>query len=123
MIRQVDSDDVRRVSLCLLGGLQWTAWRFYFPTEIEKLIWHVPSLVLAGSPLVAIAVAGLTYTSKSLGWYQGSVKQGIKVVLFYAFPFSVVSRALLVALMLASLRALPCSVHQTVPWRIYILHL
>ena len=108
----------------LLGGLHLIAWSFHFPTEAEKILWRVASLVLVAGPpacfilggLIEGLVSGLRMDS-DMSDCAGMSMLGI------VFALGVVSRTLLVALMLASLRSLPPSAYQTISWTAYIPHL
>ncbi|KAG6374701.1 hypothetical protein JVT61DRAFT_4070 [Boletus reticuloceps] len=101
----------------ILGGLHLIAWDFHFPTETEKILWRVASLVLTGSP-VFFFCAGIAVSLK-----DGCAKHTGIAIISLVIILGVVSRLLLVALMLASLRALPCSAYQTVSWTAHIPHL
>ncbi|KAF8449414.1 hypothetical protein L210DRAFT_2663264 [Boletus edulis BED1] len=109
----------------MLGGLHLIAWNFDFPTETEKILWRVASLALAGSPLAMLGLMGLGTVVNHLnpGWVKDRAKAVVDAIGISVWILGVVSRLLLVALMLASLRALPCSAHQTVSWTAYIPHL
>lgn len=67
----MDGHDVRRVAFCaawvIFGALYLTAWNFQFPTEIEKIMWRVASLVLTGGSLVAIVVVCFTSHLRAAG--------------------------------------------------------
>ena len=77
-------------------------------------MWHCASLVLVGT-LLAFHVVIM---------YCGSLADKFEdTILSITAIFAIASRGVLVALMLASLRALPCSAHQTVSWTAYIPHL
>ncbi|KAF8441044.1 hypothetical protein L210DRAFT_3538972 [Boletus edulis BED1] len=119
------------ISLCatwmILGGLHLIAWNFEFLTEVEKIIWRVASLVLTGSSLAFLLTSPLliaTLAIPSLTTLLSSLlSPGGMIIAYFAAILGVASRVLLVALMLASLRALPCSAYQTVSWTTYIPHL
>ena len=89
----------------LLGGLHLIAWNFHFPTETEVILWCVASVILATGPIVSFFCLVSS------------------VFLLICFIIGVILRALLMGLMLASLRALPPSAYKTVVWTAYIPHL
>ena len=107
----------------ILGALHLIAWNFNFPTKTEKIIWHAASLVLAGSALVSLVMLGLYDIFHGSKWYKRPTTGIFKNTGYLCILLGVLSRVLLVALMLASLRALPCTAYQTVPWTAYIPHL
>ncbi|KAN0084442.1 hypothetical protein V8E55_007946 [Tylopilus felleus] len=128
---ETEGNDIWFFSLCgtwlVLGGLHLIAWNFHFPTEAEKILWRVASLVLAGGPLaffVLILLYGFA-SSWRVNVNDSEDSHGhFRVYITYAvLILSVVSRTLLVALMLAGLRSLPASAYQTVSWIAYIPHL
>ena len=102
----------------IFGGLHLTAWNFPFVTEVEKIAWRVASLCLTGAPLVVLVVIGLTRDEDEGG------KNPIRVAaLTSAVLYAVACRNVLLTLMFASLRAIPCSAFQIVQWTSYIPHL
>lgn len=98
----------------ILGALHLIAWNFNFPTETEKILWRVASIVLTVTPFVFVPVFG-------------AMEDCLKSTQDYLAPIlvilGIISRMLLVGLMLASLRSLPPSAYQTIPWTAYIPHL
>ncbi|KAN0084429.1 hypothetical protein V8E55_007933 [Tylopilus felleus] len=114
----IDEDEIMGIS-CLatwtiLGALHLIAWNFDFPTETEKILWRVASIVLTVTPFVFVPVFG-------------AMEDCLKSTQDYLAPIlvilGIISRMLLVGLMLASLRSLPPSAYQTIPWTAYIPHL
>ncbi|KAF8447178.1 hypothetical protein L210DRAFT_894835 [Boletus edulis BED1] len=124
LIDKIDKHSAGIASLCatwmILGALHLIAWNFEFPTEEEKVAWRIASLVLAGGPL---ALFGMLVIGNRSRLDASRVERVGFEITFLASVLSVVSRVFLVALMIASLRALPCSAHQTVAWTSYIPHL
>ena len=121
LVAKIDDGDTSNFSLSatwlLLDGVHLIAWKFPFLTETEKILWHVASLVLAGSPI-------LSFLSIFTFRHNDGVIEKISTAFFIiALIVGVVSRALLIGLMLASLRALPPSTYETVAWTAYIPHL
>ncbi|KAH8834621.1 hypothetical protein DL96DRAFT_1757440 [Flagelloscypha sp. PMI_526] len=102
------------VSLALvaftLSALHFSAWRNYFPTEIEKRLWHITSIfhVSVAGPAV-LAVLANKYGSSHHG-----------VLAFLIFPM--LSRLILLGLSLASLRALPAGAYIQPAWTNFIPH-
>ncbi|KAF8127434.1 hypothetical protein EV363DRAFT_1266966 [Boletus edulis] len=121
LVDELDEEEVIAVALLstwtILGGLHLIAWNFDFPTETEKMLWRIASLVLAGGPLAFVGTAIISSDWK--GWAEDARD----VIWVFLCILGVVSRMLLVALMLSSLRSLPCSAYQTVSWTAYVPHL
>ena len=117
LVAKIDEGEIWIFSLSatwlLLGGLHLIAWNFHFPTETEKILWRVASLVSAGGPIVCL-----------LSIFTPLPNEKISTAFFFTSVIvGVVSRALLMGLMLASLRTLPPSAYETVAWTAYIPHL
>lgn len=97
----------------VLGALHLAAWNYEFPTQKRALIWRGASLALAASGFVCF-----------VGWLSSVRDSAIEgMVIGITGSVALVSRIILVILMFLSLRALPCSAHQTIPWIQYIPHL
>jgi len=127
MVEKQDPDNVLIGSLfiswTILGSLHLIAWNFEFPTEVEKIMWRIASFTLAGSPLAGFVLFFPVVFLKRLGWVNGCISTFVPTsIATFVFVLAPVSRAVLVGLMLASLRALPGTAHQTVPWVAYIPH-
>jgi hypothetical protein len=79
----------------LFGALHCIAWRFHFPTLVERLLWRVSSVFLAGSPPLYLATLTLTtlirHAGASCGMNFAPLTEG-----FFKY-FSVVLTALYVA--------------------------
>ncbi|KAG6374685.1 hypothetical protein JVT61DRAFT_4054 [Boletus reticuloceps] len=125
MVDRIDKYEINTVSSCgawmALGALHLVAWNFDFLTEVEKILWRAASLVLTGCPLVFFGGWVVLYKLELRRCYWADkARDGIGLLLC---ALGLVSRVLLVALMLANLRSLPCSAYQTVSWTAYIPHL
>ncbi|KAN0094421.1 hypothetical protein V8E55_002708 [Tylopilus felleus] len=103
----------------IFGGLHLAAWNFAFATDVEKKVWRVASLILAGAPLVMIILC-LTLTP---GRRQESTRGSGRTWVYLGIALILLSRLILLGLMFASLRSVPCSAHQSVTWTLYIPHL
>ncbi|KAF8551321.1 hypothetical protein OG21DRAFT_1512916 [Imleria badia] len=105
-------------SWLIFGGLHLTAWNFPFVTEGERMTWRIASLIFAGSALACIVLA---FTFGCYG--SDSQLEDPHPSLLLGLGLALLSRMVLVALIFASLRSLPSSAYQTVPWTAYIPHL
>ena len=107
----------------IFGGLHLTAWNFPFVTEAERITWRVASLFLTGVPLAMLgflSLAGWLEETVTGHHYSSATVEFACIVL--GSCAGLCSRLILVGLMLASLRALPCSSYQTISWTAYIPH-
>jgi hypothetical protein len=102
------------VMLCSAhGGLHLAAWKFAFPTEVEKVLWKVTCIdIIAGSSsvipfyLTGIAVAArkrsmrviLDTTLRFAGLYSMSVGFYSKSALFYSISIGVLSMFFVIGL-------------------------
>ena len=69
-------------------------------------------------------MAGLANIFHGMGWCEWNTCNTVETRSWTCAGFlSVLSRMVLVGLMLAGLRALPCTAYQTVAWTAYIPHL
>ncbi|KAF8836767.1 hypothetical protein BDN67DRAFT_957565 [Paxillus ammoniavirescens] len=107
----------------IFGGLHLIAWDFQFPSQVEKIMWRVASLAL----IVAPCIYFLGMVLHKLGWLGTvmiALPEAVAIILVSApFLLGVLARFVLLALMFASLRDLPPSAHDTVPWTVYVPHL
>ena len=84
-------------------------------------MWRVSSLTLAGTPVIfGFTVAVTDSDTINIPSITNRFLNKLQPFLLY---IGVISRLLLVALMLASLRSLPSSAHQIISWTTYIPHL
>ncbi|KAF8433195.1 hypothetical protein L210DRAFT_129785 [Boletus edulis BED1] len=128
LVDKLDKDLVTAVSCgvtwMILGGLHLIAWNFDFPTEMEKVLWRVASLTLAAGPQAMLSLFLIFGIADFLELCSlDDCLDKVEGLSYSVGILTIVSRLLLVALMLASLRALPCSAHQTLSWTAYIPHL
>ncbi|KIJ08363.1 hypothetical protein PAXINDRAFT_88943 [Paxillus involutus ATCC 200175] len=116
-----DDENVVFVGLIVwmvFGALHTIAWDFQFPSQTEKTIWHVASFTLIGAPCIFF-----------LAFFIDKIKVVrpsdilMNTIAGVTLCIGVVARFLLLVLMLASLRDLPPSAHDTVSWTVYVPHL
>ncbi|KAF8843539.1 hypothetical protein BDN67DRAFT_964358 [Paxillus ammoniavirescens] len=99
--------------LILLGAVHIIAWDFQFPSQAEKITWRIASLTLISAPIIYLIVRKP----------DGKLPEIRSVVAVGMVNIGLIARCLLLVLMLASLRDLPPSAHETVSWTTYIPHL
>lgn len=105
----------------MFGALHAAAWNYEFPTKVEKIMWRVTSLTLAGLPIIWFAAQ--IVTRSPIIHVPRQIVQFMNNLRAYALLAGLISRLILVALMLASLRSLPSSAHEIISWTNYIPHL
>ena len=134
-------------SLCVLlyGGVHATAWNDYFPSELERRLWHISAVYVAASGLLWLA---LKTTRIVLGWIRESYSKkqsdsprsrpwlsyfvtplGSVVVMVPIYVIAaascvyVAARVYLVVEAFISLRDVPPGVYLTPEWTRYLVHL
>ena len=106
----------------VFGGVHCLAWNSTFPTPKERLAWRVCSVATTGLPIIAVSIALITrivMTKRREEWEIQYVQTF--VLLVSGVPY-ILARLTLIALALASLRAVPADVFQTTDWSNIIPH-
>jgi len=111
-------EDLRPVLLpsaigLFFGAVHCIAWKFYFPTIMERTLWRVCAVAVGIGPALVLLI-GLGDPRTSLFLFLG-------LPLLYLAFFA--ARTGLLVLSLMALREIPTSAYQTVPWLSYIPHL
>jgi hypothetical protein len=123
---RVDSDVIQAFAPIIIGaifgGVHCIAWKFFFPTAMEQLLWRISAVAVGAGPfliLFTVFIRVLTEDSESLGFVStGSVFAIMLLTMSY-----LVARLALFTLSLTALREIPYSAYRTVPWLSYIPHL
>ncbi|KIJ14017.1 hypothetical protein PAXINDRAFT_100368 [Paxillus involutus ATCC 200175] len=124
-VREVDQNSfsVLLIVWIIFGSLHLIAWDFQFPSQVEKIMWRAASLTLIGAPcfyLLVIVVGKKRLYALAEPQLPGMI---LPILIFGPILLGVVARVVLLVLMFASLRDLPPSAHDTVPWTVYVPHL
>jgi hypothetical protein len=114
----------------IFGAIHCVAWWFQFPSVTEQKLWRFCAAVITCTPLFYL-VLGFIVLVIYLFPERPSDRQGLHNILMSVFTFVValpgvlyfLSRLILVALALASLRSLPPGAFQTVSWANFIPHI
>ncbi|KAF8834548.1 hypothetical protein BDN67DRAFT_975948 [Paxillus ammoniavirescens] len=107
----------------IFGGLHLIAWDFQFPSQVEKIMWRVASLALIVAPCIyflGMILAKLDWLDAMMDGLPDAV---VTILMFAPLLLGVLARFVLLALVFASLRDLPPTAHDTVPWTVYVPHL
>jgi hypothetical protein len=105
----------------ILGALHLIAWDFQFPSQVEKIIWRVASLTLIATPCFLFLAEVFEITDSTRVYYLDF--DDMDITRSILLSVGVVARLVLMVLMFASLRDLPASAYETVPWTTYVPHL
>jgi hypothetical protein len=105
----------------VFGAIHCFAWPLAFPSEPERILWRVNSVVITSAPIFAallVAVAGLDFDFFLGGLTLVSVCLGLFCM--FAYP---IARTFLLVLPFLSLRALPAEAYLSVHWTTLIPHI
>ncbi|KAK3172661.1 hypothetical protein OEA41_005985 [Lepraria neglecta] len=114
------------------GGVHATAWRGYFPSRAESILWRVSSLFIAGSGLTWILINMLARTFKGFKAYWKNVASlrahwtnlvGLGSLATICGLLYLSARIYLVIEAFISLRKLPASAFGTLQWTQLVPHL
>jgi hypothetical protein len=100
----------------VFGGIHCAAWRFQFPSPIERLLWRVSAISVTGGPFLMGLLALIRVYSS--GWRETlSSISLILVLILYIF-----ARLTLLVLSFMTLRSLPSGAFRTANWTRFIPH-
>jgi hypothetical protein len=100
----------------VFGTIHCIAWPFPFPSDAERILWRVSSVVITGTPITVVLLWALPSPLKS--WVDG-VAGFIIVGVSFAYATSRVS---LLVLAFLCLRAVPPDAYRSVQWTSLIPH-
>lgn len=117
------------------GAVHFAAWNFSFPTEVEKYVYRISVSLMMGSMVAAWVVGNRKFylifscissrLQKSCRRVSDERKQvsTVQIVLGAATGLAyLIARLCIIAEVLASLRALPKGVFETVEWTKFVPH-
>lgn len=124
-IQMLQADLVTSIITILFGAIHCFAWSFYFPSETERLLWRIASVITTASPVIWVVlfsfsvILGLEFNK---AWEQ--------VIVFFlallsgiAIPIYLAGRIILLVLAVIGLRSLPSAAYETVYWTTFIPHI
>jgi hypothetical protein len=101
----------------LFGAIHCVAWSFAPPSQTERILWRVHSVIITGMPVVLVFFTVVERLGPKLR------KKPIGLGLYYGlFSVYAISRLFLLFLAFISLRALPPDAYLTVRWTMLIPH-
>jgi hypothetical protein len=127
VVGDLESYDKAQLSLLIggilvstvFGGIHCIGWSFDFPSHTEQLLWRISSISITGIPLGMVVLATINI-ARGYGHINIEVLLNILAVLLSLLY--IVSRVLLLAMSLTTLRSLPSSAFQTVEWTTFLPH-
>ena len=106
----------------VFGGVHCLAWNSTFPTPKERLAWRVCSVATTALPIIAVSIMLITRTVLARRMEDWEIERVQKSILLGLGILYIPARLTLIALALASLRAVPADVFQTTDWNNIIPH-
>ena len=100
----------------VIGALHTLAWSFHFPSEEERWLWRISSVLITSITAVYFLVIIIECLQGILEWDFVGIAVFIGAAYF-------VCRLILLALQISCLRSLPVEYYQTVNWTIFLPHL
>ena len=128
---------VAALTVCMFyGAAHATAWKFIFPTDVERLLWRIACIDTIAGVISLLAVFSVVvffheHGHKLLLKSFFTREPGIMALLYRLviligllnFPFFILSRIYIITETFISLRHVQLGVYQTVDWIDYIPHL
>lgn len=108
----------------LFGAVHCLAWSFHFPSETERHLWRIASIITTVVPTLWIVIYTLSlmdYLDLLGGFGLGSRTQSYLSGLIV--PVYLGARAILLVIAFISLRSLPPAAYETVYWTTFIPHI
>lgn len=103
----------------LFGAIHCFAWSFDFPSETERLLWRIASLVTTASPAIWVVFFLVLIAKGDSSFGLGVIISFLSVI---AIPIYLVGRIIILVLAVISLRSLPSSAYESVYWTTFIPH-
>jgi hypothetical protein len=102
----------------VFGAIHCIAWPFPFPSDAERILWRVCSVIITGAPIAVVLLWVLGNRSDSGSWVE-DVANIIALGVSFAY---MISRVSLLVLAFLSLKALPPDTYRSVQWTSLIPH-
>ena len=128
---------IAALTVCMFyGAAHTTAWKFAFPTDVERLLWRIACVDTIGGVISLLAIFSIVvflheHDFKMLLRAFFAQEKGIMPLLYRMLivvgiiniPFFIVSRLYIIVETFISLRHVQWGVYATVNWTDYIPHL
>jgi len=107
------------------GAVHCIAWKFYYPTIMERTLWRVCAVAVGIGPALALLLMAIVAFLDAVEIIPDALAVFLYPVLVLILPYLAffAARIGLLVLSLMALREIPTSAYQTVPWLSYIPHL
>lgn len=111
------------------GCIHCIAWSFSFPSDIEKVLWRISSLVITCVPAFYLSLFGILSLGFRFGfphlpsWLESLLKKVFLMTLILCALLYLAARFMLLTQPFISLRSLPKEAYQQVYWTTLLPHL
>ena len=107
------------------GAVHCIAWKFYFPTMLERTLWRVCAVAVGIGPGLVLLLTIIFWFLVKRNIISKDLYFWLLMVLGLILPYLAffTARTGLLVLSLTTLREIPSSAYQTVPWLSYIPHI
>ena len=102
----------------LFGAINCLAWNSFFPTQAERVLWRVCSLIVTIAPIPSVLITVVLSNDSVTDREVGLLSTALLVLLI---PYGCARICLLVVALMA-LRDLPYNAYQTASWTFYLPH-
>ena len=109
----------------VFGGLHCIGWYFTYPTDLERMLWRVTSLIITVIPIIVAPIDFLVSNRDLSTWGRAgrTTLWALDLIMTILLFIYVPARLSLIAQALALLREQPSSAFIAVDWTRYIPHL
>ena len=128
---------IAALTVCMFyGAAHTTAWKFVFPTDVERLLWRITCVDTIGGVISLLAIFSIVvflheHDTKMLLRSFFAREKGVMPLLYRVLvvvgivnvPFFILSRLYIIVETFISLRHVQWGVYATVNWTDYIPHL
>jgi len=104
------------LSATAFGLIHIAAWKYPFPFHSQEKIWHVSALIVTCAPITILPVTICLVCCFSC------IELNVLTMPVFGLLY-VIARFMMIVIMFSSLRSLPSSAYDTIPWTELIPHL
>jgi hypothetical protein len=105
----------------VFGAIHCIGWSFAFPSDTERILWHISSVTITGIPIALALLAYYLFSQDFPPSYSPPLLWDVCLI-FGSFAYGL-SRLFLLILSFLSLRALPREAYLSVHWTALIPHI